>query len=175
MTKNILAAILKWFFFFLSKFYFNNINVFMFYFDQNLIEKCHWESGYSNFGHMTWFAKWKSILWSPFWNAKFLDFRIFFFWIMVVLDVYRYGESFVWKFLRESSLLSLGPSGPSCAQMGVKSSLPTYMSRAKLIQELKKGWGFWLGTQAFPQQLPTPIYNYQTPRTTIYSLVQWLL
>ena len=30
---------------------------------------------------------------------------------MVVLDVYRYGESFVRKFLRESTLFCLGPSG----------------------------------------------------------------
>ena len=40
------------------KIYFKNVNVFMFsYFEPNFIEKFHWESGFSNFGHVTIFAK----------------------------------------------------------------------------------------------------------------------
>ena len=44
---------------------------------------------------------------------------------MVVLGVYTYGASFVPKFLRESTQKWMGPSGPPCAQTGVKSSLGT--------------------------------------------------
>ena len=53
------------------KFYFSNVNLFMFsYFEPNFIEKSFWESGFSNFGHMTVFAKWKLVFWPPFWNGK---------------------------------------------------------------------------------------------------------
>ena len=37
---------------------FQNVNVFMFsYFEPNFFEKFHWERGFSNFGHVTIFAK----------------------------------------------------------------------------------------------------------------------
>ena len=64
---------------------------------------------FSNFGHVTVFAKRKFIYWSPFWKRNFFQcfvlFCLFvwlFFWFMVVLRVYRYGASFEPKFLRES-------------------------------------------------------------------------
>ena len=31
------------------------------YFEPNFIEKFYWESGFSNFGHVTIFAKWKFV------------------------------------------------------------------------------------------------------------------
>ena len=37
---------------------------------------------------------------------------------MVVLGVYRYGASFVLKFLRKSTFLRLGPSGPPLCTNG---------------------------------------------------------
>ena len=84
------------------KFYFKNVNVFMFsYFEPNFNEKYHWESGFSNFGQMTIFAKWKFIFWPPFWNETF--FKMFFLLIYGWLGVCRYGASFVPKFLREST------------------------------------------------------------------------
>ena len=36
------------------------------YFEPNFIEKFFWESGFSNFGHMTVFAKWNLVYWPPF-------------------------------------------------------------------------------------------------------------
>ena len=42
------------------KFYFKNVNVLMFsYFEPNFIEKFHWESGFSNFDHVTIFREMK--------------------------------------------------------------------------------------------------------------------
>ena len=42
---------------FFFKLYFKNVNVFIFsYFELDFIEKFHWESGFSNFGHVTIFA-----------------------------------------------------------------------------------------------------------------------
>ena len=61
MTKIVLAAILEQIIF--LKFYFSNENIAMFsYLEPNSIEKFFWESGFSNFGHMTIFAKWKLIM-----------------------------------------------------------------------------------------------------------------
>ena len=37
---------------------------------------------------------------------------------MVALGVYRYGASFVLKFLRESTFLRMGPSGPPLCTNG---------------------------------------------------------
>ena len=38
----------------------------MFYFEPNFIEKFHWKSVFSNFGHVTIFAKRKLVFWPPF-------------------------------------------------------------------------------------------------------------
>ena len=40
---------------------FQNVNVFMFYFESNFIEKFLWESDFSNFGHVTKWAKRKFV------------------------------------------------------------------------------------------------------------------
>ena len=69
------------------------------YFEPNFIEKFHWESGFSNFGHVIIFAKRKLIFWRPFWNATF--FNGFFADLWFFLGVYN-GVSFVPKFLQES-------------------------------------------------------------------------
>ena len=37
-----------------------------FNFEPNFIEKFLWESGFSNFGHVTIFAKRKFVFWPPF-------------------------------------------------------------------------------------------------------------
>ena len=56
VTKLVSTAIFKQNNFF--KFYFKNVNVFVLsYFEPNFIEKFNWESGFSNFGHVTIFAK----------------------------------------------------------------------------------------------------------------------
>ena len=41
---------------------------------------------------------------------------------MVVLGVYRHGTSFVLKFLRESTFLRMGPSGPPLCTNGSRSA-----------------------------------------------------
>ena len=57
-----LAAILKRNVFFIYFFYLNNVNLFMFtYFEPNFIEIFFLESDFSNFGHVTVFAKWKLV------------------------------------------------------------------------------------------------------------------
>ena len=91
------------------------------YFEPNFIEKFHWESGFSNFGHVIIFAKRKFIFWRPFWNATF--FKCFFLLIYdFFLGVYKYGVSFVPKFLQvfKNGWVQVDPP---CAQTGVKSSL----------------------------------------------------
>ena len=69
--KMVLAATLKRNIFFF-KFYFSNVNLFMSYIEPNFIEKFFRESGFSNFGHVTIFAKWKlvHVYWPPFRNGK---------------------------------------------------------------------------------------------------------
>ena len=57
-------------------------------------------------------------------------------WIMVFLDVQRYGESFVSKFLLESTLFCLCPTGPPYAHTGVKSSLRTKVLECDLLQQI---------------------------------------
>jgi len=58
------GATTEYFFF---KFYFRNVNVLMFcYFEPNFTEKFLRESGFSNFGHVTFFAKSKFVFWLPF-------------------------------------------------------------------------------------------------------------
>ena len=74
------------------------------YFEPTFIEKFDWESGFSNFGHVIIFVKRKFIFWRPFWNATFF-FNVFFFFfadLWFFLGVYKYGVSFVPKFLQES-------------------------------------------------------------------------
>ena len=110
----------------LFKFSFKNVHVFMFYnFEPNFIGKFLWESGFSNFGHVTFIPKRKFVFWPPFWNKSFFDRS--FCWYVVVLGVYTYGASFVPKFLWESTQKWMGPSGPlpPCAQTGLKSNLGT--------------------------------------------------
>ena len=71
------------------------------YFELNFIEKYVWESGFSNFGHVTTFAKQKFVF-----LATILKRNIFecsFYSFMGVLGIYRYGVSFVPKFLPEST------------------------------------------------------------------------
>ena len=87
-----------------------------FNFEPTFIEKFLWESGFSNFGHVTIFAKQKFVFWSPFWNETYFDRS--FCWYMVVLGVYTYGSSFVPKFLRESTWKWMGPSGPQLCTNG---------------------------------------------------------
>ena len=71
--------------------YFGNVNLFKFpYFEPNFIE-----SGFSNFGHVAVFAKWKLVYWPPFRNCIFC---LFIYWFRC-----RYGASSVPKFLWESS------------------------------------------------------------------------
>ena len=48
------------------------------------------------FCQVTIFAKWKFVFWPPFWNGTLLN--VLFCWFMVVLGVYRYGESFLGRF-----------------------------------------------------------------------------
>ena len=56
------------------KFYFKNVNVFMFFnFEPNFIEKFLWKSGFSNFGHMTFFAKRKFVFVFVFVFVFFFD------------------------------------------------------------------------------------------------------
>ena len=55
---------------------------------------------------------------------------------MVVLGVYKYGGSFVPKFLRESTLKWVGPSGPPCAQTGVKNCLGTKVLKVPVLFNL---------------------------------------
>ena len=54
---------------------------------KNSTGKCFFKSF-----HVTIFAKRKFVFWPAFWNATFLMF--FFFWLMVVLVVYRYGATY---------------------------------------------------------------------------------
>ena len=47
--------------------------VFMFsYFKPNFIEKIFLETAFSNFGHLTFLAKWKLVYWLSFWHSKCL-------------------------------------------------------------------------------------------------------
>ena len=69
-----------------------------YYFEPNFIEKFHWESGFSNFGQVTIFAKRKCFLAAIFKRKIFWMF--FFADLWLFLGVYRYGASFVPKFLR---------------------------------------------------------------------------
>ena len=96
------------------KFYFSNVNLFMFfYFEPNFIEKFLWESGFSNFGHVTFFTKRKFVFWPPFWNgAKFFH---FFSGNMVVISVCIYGVKIILKFRWESGFLWGVPWSPPYA------------------------------------------------------------
>ena len=56
-----------------------------FYFEPIFIEKFLWESDFSNFGHMTIFAKPKFFFWPAFWKKTFLIFFFFFFFFANLL------------------------------------------------------------------------------------------
>ena len=57
---------------------------FMFYyFEPIFIKKFLWESGFSNFGHMTIFTKQKFVFWPPFWNGTFFYFLFLKFFLLL--------------------------------------------------------------------------------------------
>ena len=92
------------------KFYFKNVNEFMFsYFEPNFLEKFHWESGFSNFDHVTILAKQKLVFFF-FFLAAILKHNILLMFFLLIYGsfgtiwVYTdHGASFVPKFLREST------------------------------------------------------------------------
>ena len=92
-----------------------------FNFEPNVIEKYLWESGFSNFGYVT-FSQNKNLCFGCHFETKHFWCFFFFCWYIVVLGLNTYGASFVRKFLWESSQKWLGPSRPPCAQTKVKSS-----------------------------------------------------
>ena len=70
------------------KSYFKTVHVFMFFnFQPNFIEKFLRENVFSNFGHVTFFAKQKFVFWPPFWTETFFDLS-FCWYMVVVLGVY---------------------------------------------------------------------------------------
>ena len=90
------------------------------YFESTFIEKFLWESGISNFGHVTVSRNGNSFFGLHFETVHFLNvclfvclfvfvlfclFVCFFFgfFVFLTLGVYRYGISFVPKFLKESN------------------------------------------------------------------------
>ena len=81
------------------------------YFEPNFIEKFHRESVLFKFWSLDYFRETKIRLLDAILKGNIFS-LIFFVMIYVVLGVYRYGSSFVPKFLWESSLKWLGPSGP---------------------------------------------------------------
>ena len=83
------------------KFCFKNVNVLMFsYFETNLIEKnCFGKVFFFKFRSRDYFRETRMRFWPSSWNRTF--FECSYCWFMVVLGVYRYGTSFVPKFLRE--------------------------------------------------------------------------
>ena len=136
MTKIVLDTIFKWNIFFFSQTYFSHLNLFMFSnFEPNFIEKFLWESVFffSNFGHVTIFAKWKFVFWPPFQNGSFiylffsflflffffsfLFFSFFFFFFLLIygcLWCVQVRSKFRTKFTtgKKKSLKWLGSSGP---------------------------------------------------------------
>ena len=92
-------------------------------FESNFIEKFLWESGFSNFDHVTIFAKRIFIFWPPSWNGTFLECS--FCWFMIVLSVDRYGVSFVPEIPTGKYLKMVESKWTPCAPKGVKSNLGT--------------------------------------------------
>ena len=88
----------------------------IFYFEPNFIEKFLWESGFSNFGRNRNDAKWKSVIWPPFWNGT--NILYFFSWKMVVISVYTYGVKIIKKFRWESGFLWGGSMEPPLCTNG---------------------------------------------------------
>ena len=60
-------------------------------FEPNFIEKFFWESGFSNFGRVTVFAKWKSVYWLPFWSGEILLLLFSFVFVFVFCFSLIYG------------------------------------------------------------------------------------
>ena len=74
------------------------------------------ESGFSNFGRNQNDAKWKSVIWPPFWNGK--NILYFFSWNMVVISIYTYGVKIIKKFRWESGFLWGGSMEPPLCTNG---------------------------------------------------------
>ena len=98
--------------FFFSKFNFKNAIVFMFLnFEPNFKEKFLWESGFSNFGHLTFFSRKENSIFGQHFETK--HFLIVLFADVWLFWVYTHMvQIFVLKFLRESTQKWMGPSGP---------------------------------------------------------------
>ena len=110
------------FFFFYYKFYFKNVNIFMFsWFEPNFIEKFYWKSGFSNFGHVTIFAKRKFFFWPPFGNDTF--FNVLF--ADVYLFLYTDMVQVLYRNFTGKNLKMVGSKWTPCAQTVVKNSLGT--------------------------------------------------
>ena len=76
-----------------------------FNFEPNFIEKFLWESVFSNFGHVTFFAKRK--IFDRHFETKHFMIVLFADNYMVILGIYTYGASFVPKFLRKCTVSTL--------------------------------------------------------------------
>ena len=93
------------------------------YFEPNFIQTFHRESGFSNFGHVTFFRETKIRF-----LAAILKRNILWMFFFLIYGCFRCIQ--VWcKFCNEiptgKYLKRMGPSGPLCAQTEVKSSVGT--------------------------------------------------
>ena len=105
---------------FLFKLYFKNVHAFMFFNFEPfffLLKNTFGKVVFQILARWLFFAKRKFFYWPPFWNESFL---IVLFAGILLFWMYTHGASFVPKFLRKSTHNSMGPSGPPCAQTGVK-------------------------------------------------------
>ena len=92
---------------FFFKFYFKNVNLYMFFnFELNSIERFLWESGFSKFSHMAFFAKRKLVFWPPCWNETFFHktFRVYHVYCNFILG-YMCRTTVIFGTLKDESLL----------------------------------------------------------------------